>query len=495
MSEVSSWSETDASNNLTPPDGWPEGMQPSGVNNCGRMMMGSIKRWYNTVSAGIANCLPLSGGTLTGPLIAPQLTSTGAISATGGITAASGTITGSLTASNLHSLGNVNADGALTATSGTITGTLTTSTLHSLGNVSADGALTAASGIITGTLTTSTLHSLGNVSADGTLTAASGTITGSLTASTLHSLGNVSADGTLTAASGTITGALTASTLHSLGNVSADGALTAASGTITGSLTASTVGVIGNLTSGSLNTTTLGVSGNITSGSLNTTTLGASGNATVSGNITSGSLNTTTLGVSGSATVSGNQGVSGTLTVNGLANAGSYQINGAAFAAHGSDGAGPFNAIYDGQGGVALALYGTGGSYYRCDNAHAFTNRAATVNIVRFQVTDGVCQNASGSWSTLSDEALKENVQPYNAGLQALLALEPVSFRYTENAPFGAGQKHYGLIAQEVEAVLPEMVGRFDDTDYRTLMPGHLVFVLLNAVKELEVRLAQLEGR
>jgi hypothetical protein len=67
MTEVSSWSATDASNSLTPPDGWPEGMQPSGVNDVGRMMMGAIRRWYNTVTAGIANCLPLSGGTLTGP--------------------------------------------------------------------------------------------------------------------------------------------------------------------------------------------------------------------------------------------------------------------------------------------------------------------------------------------------------------------------------------------------------------------------------------------
>jgi hypothetical protein len=43
----SNWSETDASNNAAVPNGWPEGMQPSGVNNTARADRGAIKRWYN----------------------------------------------------------------------------------------------------------------------------------------------------------------------------------------------------------------------------------------------------------------------------------------------------------------------------------------------------------------------------------------------------------------------------------------------------------------
>ena len=31
MSKISTWSTTAASNNSTAPDGWPEGMPPSGV--------------------------------------------------------------------------------------------------------------------------------------------------------------------------------------------------------------------------------------------------------------------------------------------------------------------------------------------------------------------------------------------------------------------------------------------------------------------------------
>ena len=41
------WSETDASNSQAVPNGWPEGMNPSSVNDAGRMMMGAVKRWYD----------------------------------------------------------------------------------------------------------------------------------------------------------------------------------------------------------------------------------------------------------------------------------------------------------------------------------------------------------------------------------------------------------------------------------------------------------------
>ena len=44
---ASNWSETDASNTATPPSGWPEGMNPSDVNNSARMMMGAIKRSWD----------------------------------------------------------------------------------------------------------------------------------------------------------------------------------------------------------------------------------------------------------------------------------------------------------------------------------------------------------------------------------------------------------------------------------------------------------------
>ncbi len=45
MSDIKLWSETAANNNLTSPNGFPEGMAPSGVNDSMREVMASVRRW------------------------------------------------------------------------------------------------------------------------------------------------------------------------------------------------------------------------------------------------------------------------------------------------------------------------------------------------------------------------------------------------------------------------------------------------------------------
>jgi hypothetical protein len=43
----SNWNEVDASNTTPPPDGWPAGMAPSGVEPGNRAIMGAVKRFWN----------------------------------------------------------------------------------------------------------------------------------------------------------------------------------------------------------------------------------------------------------------------------------------------------------------------------------------------------------------------------------------------------------------------------------------------------------------
>ncbi len=52
---ASNWSQTDASNTSTPPDGAPEGMAPSTVNNTMRAMMGAIKRFWDRANATVTS--------------------------------------------------------------------------------------------------------------------------------------------------------------------------------------------------------------------------------------------------------------------------------------------------------------------------------------------------------------------------------------------------------------------------------------------------------
>jgi hypothetical protein len=50
LSDAVNWSEIDANNNQTPPNGWPEGMMPSGVNDAARADKGALKRFWNKVN-------------------------------------------------------------------------------------------------------------------------------------------------------------------------------------------------------------------------------------------------------------------------------------------------------------------------------------------------------------------------------------------------------------------------------------------------------------
>lgn len=44
---VSSWDLVPGNNNAAPPNGWPEGMAPSDVNNVGRQMMADVRKFYD----------------------------------------------------------------------------------------------------------------------------------------------------------------------------------------------------------------------------------------------------------------------------------------------------------------------------------------------------------------------------------------------------------------------------------------------------------------
>jgi hypothetical protein len=118
---------------------------------------------------------------------------------------------------------------------------------------------------------------------------------------------------------------------------------------------------------------------------------------------------------------------------------------------------------------------------------------------------NGSCINASATWLAFSDARIKSDVRPYERGLSAILALNPVSFVYNERSPFYSSDepRRHGLVAQEVAPHVPEAVGKYviHGEDFKktgellTLDPGHLTYVLINAVRELAARLERVERR
>jgi hypothetical protein len=114
---------------------------------------------------------------------------------------------------------------------------------------------------------------------------------------------------------------------------------------------------------------------------------------------------------------------------------------------------------------------------------------------------DSAGKPGSNVWTVVSDLRVKRNVQPYTLGLETLLQLRPISYEYNGEAATPEGFKSVGLIAQEVEALLPHFVSRVPgkiagkDDEVLGLNTGDVQWMTVNALKELNERLKRLEEK
>lgn len=89
-----------------------------------------------------------------------------------------------------------------------------------------------------------------------------------------------------------------------------------------------------------------------------------------------------------------------------------------------------------------------------------------------------------GEIANYSDERLKFNIETIDDSLSKLCQLRGV--RYNRNDINNDNKKHIGLIAQEVEKVVPEVVNvENDGNKYLSVSYGNLVSLLIESIKEL----------
>jgi len=94
-----------------------------------------------------------------------------------------------------------------------------------------------------------------------------------------------------------------------------------------------------------------------------------------------------------------------------------------------------------------------------------------------------------------SDIRLKKDIKPLKSALSTVGRLQGKSYRWKDN-----NEPDIGLIAQELEKVIPELV-KTDNKGYKSIVYQKLTAVLIEAVKEqqqeinnLSNRIAMLEG-
>ena len=125
----------------------------------------------------------------------------------------------------------------------------------------------------------------------------------------------------------------------------------------------------------------------------------------------------------------------------------------------------------NGSGAIRDAAIDMGYSSGRFRDAHF----SGTVNAANFNTT--------------SDATLKTNVETLTGSLDAVKSLRGVSFDWLEN-----GGSEIGVIAQEVEAVLPDVVST-NDEGIKSVKYGNMVAVLIEAIKEQQLRIEALEAK
>jgi len=113
----------------------------------------------------------------------------------------------------------------------------------------------------------------------------------------------------------------------------------------------------------------------------------------------------------------------------------------------------------------------------------------------------GVIIDPSGHLGTTTSSArFKENIQPMDKASETILALKPVTFRYKKDLDPG-GIPQFGLVAEQVEKVNPDLVVRDDQGRPHTVRYEAVNAMLLNEflkehrkVEQQETTIAQLKS-
>jgi hypothetical protein len=135
---------------------------------------------------------------------------------------------------------------------------------------------------------------------------------------------------------------------------------------------------------------------------------------------------------------------------------------------------------------LGFRYQGTAYGYYGA--TPGFSGGAA----LAYSVNGGYVYLSSGStWIGASDRNIKKNFEPYNKGLEAICGLEPTL--YNLKIQQDSEPKLVGLIAQEVNNYIPEAYS--EEGDFIGLNYNAIIVTMINAIKELNAKITQLENK
>ncbi len=131
---------------------------------------------------------------------------------------------------------------------------------------------------------------------------------------------------------------------------------------------------------------------------------------------------------------------------------------------------------------ISLGVYGFGTN----GGAFVFNNDGDTAQ-----------KKNAGAWAAGSDARIKERIEDYTPGLEAILKFRPRVFSFKAETGYDPSERHVGMVSQEAMVALPDTVtvspnsklGTLDVPDLLNFNPTNITYALINAVKTLNQRL------
>ena len=136
-----------------------------------------------------------------------------------------------------------------------------------------------------------------------------------------------------------------------------------------------------------------------------------------------------------------------------------------------------------------------------------------TDNVVRMVIrhtsgdVDVIGNLTANGMSVSSDRRLKSNINEFDKGLDVVMAMRPVSYKYNALTKSSDDRLHVGLIAQELQKIAPEFVGNhnIDEVDdegntiksdtYLKIHDSEVKYILVNALQEQQVMIEELQAQ
>lgn len=152
-----------------------------------------------------------------------------------------------------------------------------------------------------------------------------------------------------------------------------------------------------------------------------------------------------------------------------------------------------YNSSY--SSGIYNSIFLSSGSGLSSQNlVFAFNNSGSSTQVYFF---NGNGTASATNWNSTSDVRIKENIKGVTNALDTIEQLTPVEFSYTRDKR--TTPDHFGLIAQELEGVLPQLVADSGMNDggvqnIKSVSYTQLIPILIKAVQELKAEVDALKA-